>query len=108
MFYHQGIYGVGDGTGGYERLLEHIRTLASRPDTFDELGRFSRQFVLDHFSVESVSARLSEFCRSAVSRAPRLEVALADGVRTAAVGIGGRLVPNVLRNVFKGWAGIAR
>jgi L-malate glycosyltransferase len=106
-FYYKGIYGIGSGSrGGYERLLVHIRTLADRPGLLDDLGQLSRQFVLDHFSIEQVSTRLSDFCKTAVSLAPRLDVAVRDGIRTAAVGVGGRFVPEGIRQRLRGRAGI--
>ena len=49
------------------------------------MGRFSRQFVERHFSVETVSARLATYCADAVADVPRRSVAFADGLRTAAV-----------------------
>jgi glycosyltransferase involved in cell wall biosynthesis len=84
-FYYKGIYGQGDGSASNERLLADIRGLAERPDRLRGLGEFSRQFVLQHFSLETVSGRLAEFCRGAVAAKPRLQVAVADGIRTAAV-----------------------
>ncbi len=85
FFYYKGIYGIGDGNSNSRRLIEDIRSLAQYPDKLNELGTFSRQFVLNHFSLEKVSARFSEFCRYAVDIKPRLLVEAADGLRTAAV-----------------------
>ena len=84
-FYHDGIYGRGDGGPDNTRLLADIRALAVQPALFPALGEFSRQFVLRHFSLETVSAQLAEFCRSAVTETPRLWTAAVDGLRTAGV-----------------------
>ena len=84
-FLYKGIYGRGDGSPGNARLAADIRGLAEHPEQLAALGEFSRQFVLRHFSLETVSARLAEFCRGAVTEVPRLHVAAADGLRTAVV-----------------------
>lgn len=84
-FFYKGIYGTGDGDISNARLVADIRRLAEHLDQLPALGAFSRQFVVRHFSLETVSARLAEFCRSAVAEAPRVDIALADGLRTAGV-----------------------
>jgi len=84
-FLYRGIYGRGDGTPGNVRLAADIRELAEHPERLASLGEFSRQFVVRHFSLETVSASLAEFCQGAVTEVPRLRVAAADGLRTAIV-----------------------
>ncbi|MEA3274492.1 MAG: glycosyltransferase family 4 protein [Pseudomonadota bacterium] len=84
-FYRQGMFGRGDGDLGNARLVENISVLAGKPGEFSALGEFSRQFVVHHFSLESVSARLSVFCRAAVAELPGLHVSAADALRTAAI-----------------------
>jgi glycosyltransferase involved in cell wall biosynthesis len=85
-FYYKGIYGRGDGDIGNLRLTADIRELAEQPDRLLELGLFSREFVLQHFSLKTVAARLEEFCRNAATdEPPRFHVTAADGIRTAAV-----------------------
>jgi L-malate glycosyltransferase len=97
-FYYTGFYGVGEGKAGNERLATDVLTVASQRERFGELGQFSRDFVITHFSVEAVGTRLERFCRKVAAEVPRLDLALADGVRTAAVVLSRRLVPDVLRN----------
>jgi L-malate glycosyltransferase len=97
-FYYRGFYGVGEGKAGNERLATDVLTVASQRERFGELGQFSRDFVITHFSVEAVGTRLERFCRKVAAEVPRLDLALADGVRTAAVVLSRRLVPDVLRN----------
>jgi len=84
-FYYKGIFGIGDGNPCNTRLVADIRDLAEHPALRQTLGKFSRQFVVRHFSLETVCGRLAEFCRGAVIEKPRLHVAAADGLRTAAV-----------------------
>ncbi len=84
-FYYKGIYGLGNDSPGNARLVADIRGLAEHPAQRSALGQFSRQFVVRRFSMEVVCARLEEFCRGAVTKAPKLHVIVADGLRTAAV-----------------------
>ena len=84
-FYYKGIYGRGDGGHGNTRLVADIQGLVERSDQLPALGAFSRQFILQHFSMEKVSARLAKFCHDAVAEVPPLHVVAADGLRTAAV-----------------------
>lgn len=84
-FYYTGIYGRADGNLNNGRLIADIRGLAEHPDRLPAIGQFSRQFVLKHFSLETVSAQLAEIYRSAAAERPRLRVSAVDGLRTAAV-----------------------
>lgn len=84
-FYDKGIYGRGDGTLTNTRLIADIREFAEHPDQLVALGKFSRQFVVRHFSLETVSTRFAEFCRTVVAETPSFRVTIADGLRTAAV-----------------------
>lgn len=84
-FYYKGIYGHGDGDPGNAGLTAQLRELVARPDSFPALGQLSREFVVRHFSLESVSAQLAVIFQDAVTDVPKLHVAIADGVRTAAL-----------------------
>ena len=84
-FYYKGIYGVGDGTSGNAKLTNDIKELAENPTRLPALGRFSRQFVVKHFSLEAGSATLSELCRAAASETVNASRAAADGLRTMAI-----------------------
>jgi L-malate glycosyltransferase len=83
FFYHNGIYGQGDGSPGH--LLSDIRQLAEHPEGLAELGDFSRQFVVLHFSLNDVAAQLAELCRVAVTEQPRIYIDASDALRTAAI-----------------------
>jgi glycosyltransferase involved in cell wall biosynthesis len=85
FFYRTGIYGIGDGNGANAELTTIIRELAERADLLPALGEFSRQFAVRHFSLEAVSAKLSDLCQAAASETVNLRVAIADGIRTMAV-----------------------
>ena len=80
-FYYKGIYGLGNGTASNAHLVADIRRLSESPELRAALGLFSRQFVVRHFSLETVCARLDEFCRDAVARVPWLPFVAADGLQ---------------------------
>jgi glycosyltransferase involved in cell wall biosynthesis len=83
-FYHKGFYGIGNGQGD-DSLESSIRMLAEKPERFAPLGKFSRRFVEQRFSLEVVSARLSEICTSALAQMPRYPRVAFDALRTTAV-----------------------
>jgi glycosyltransferase involved in cell wall biosynthesis len=84
-FYYKGIYGMGDGSPNNARLIADIRRLAEHPEQRSALGAFSRHFIMRHFALETVSARLAEFCRCGLAEGTRFRVAAVDGIRTAGV-----------------------
>lgn len=83
-FYYKGMYGVGD-RGRQNSLLADIQWLLNNSCQWSALGEFSRQFVVQHFSIETVSSRLAHFCQSAMNESPKRSAILADGIRTAAI-----------------------
>lgn len=99
--YYKGTYGIGDGDPGNARLVAVIRAFAGCPGRLLEMGDFSRQFVIRHFSLEKVSAEFSAFCCAAVAERPRFHVACRDGIRTALIRFGGRFVPDLIRQRVK-------
>jgi hypothetical protein len=101
-FYYKGIYGLGDGQPGNARLLADVRGLATRPDQFSALGRFSREFVLRHFSVEAVGERLAQFLEAAIALPQRRGKAAVDGLRTALVGVAGTVAGGDIRRRVAG------
>jgi glycosyltransferase involved in cell wall biosynthesis len=84
-FLYDGIYGRGHRERDKHALAMAVRRLAERPDEREALGRFSRRFVVDNFSLESVAARLARFYDRAVQAMPARRVRFADSVRTAAI-----------------------
>jgi len=83
-FYYYGIYGIGDGSQSNSRLINDIRALAEG-GTLTELGEFSRQFVGKYFALQTVCAQLDQFCRNAVVERRQPFVAVAQGLRMAAL-----------------------
>lgn len=100
-FFYKGIYGKGDGSPDNSRLVGDIRSLAKFPEQLPALGEYARQFVLKHFTIKDVSAGLSNLLVSAAAELPRFHVSLSDGIRTAAIGLGRRFVPDNLRRRVK-------
>jgi L-malate glycosyltransferase len=84
-FYYRGMYGLGDGDLDNIQLVANIREFAQNPSRLLGLGEFSRQFVIKHFSLEVVCARLAHLCRDTVADIPAFRFALVDGFRTAAI-----------------------
>jgi glycosyltransferase involved in cell wall biosynthesis len=84
-FYHTGIYGRGDGRPDNARLVADIRGLAERPEKLAELGAFSRRFVEQRFSLETVGAQLASYCVDAASDVSGRAAGFVDGLRTAAI-----------------------
>ena len=91
-FYDRGIYGLGDGSRGHQPLATRIERLAHGPDRMRSIGGFSREFVLKHFSLETVADALDGYLRNAVLASPPFHARAADELRTAAILLGRRLV----------------
>ena len=84
-FYYKGIYGLGNCGSDNTQLVNDIRSLAVNPEQLPTLGKFSRNFILQYFSLEAICAKLSNICFAATEERTRLYVDIADGIRTAAV-----------------------
>jgi L-malate glycosyltransferase len=70
-FLWQGFYGVGDGRPGTARLASQLRQLLQDGARRWELGAFSRQFVVERFSLERAAARLEGiYQRTRLEQAP--------------------------------------
>lgn len=85
FFYYKGMYGIGDGNPDNAQLAAAIRALATDGEKRARLGEMSRAFVAEHYSLETVSARLARFSTVAVTNPARMHTAVADGLRTAAI-----------------------
>ena len=85
MFLYSGMYGLGCGATGGERLAEQLLGLAKDCDRLAMLGPFGREFVERHFALERVCGQLHRFLTAtATSRASRV-VRLVETIRTSAV-----------------------
>lgn len=94
QFYYKGIYGRGDGDPDNERLIGDIRALIETSDKLQVLGKFSREFVVEHYSLETVSAQLDGFYRGAVAELLPVHIAFGEGLRTGIISIlEGKVVP---------------
>jgi glycosyltransferase involved in cell wall biosynthesis len=86
FFYHAGMYGLGNNDPGNAQLIATVSSLIQQFDKLQDLGLFSRDFVVKHFSLEAVSARFAGFCRHTVETDSfSWPTALLEGARTAAV-----------------------
>jgi glycosyltransferase involved in cell wall biosynthesis len=107
-FYYKGMYGIDNNTRKMA-LVNAIRYLAENPHQLPLLGEFSRQFILKHFSLETVSSGLSAILEAAVASPRRFPVAATDGLRTAAVWLRQRrFMPHSWNTALKTLAGGAR
>ncbi|HSI61276.1 MAG TPA: glycosyltransferase family 4 protein [Ideonella sp.] len=85
LFLHQGMYGTGDDDPGNARLSSNIRSLVLNLAGLPALGAFSRRFVEANFSLEAVSLKLAQLCRSALAHAPSPHGSAFDALRTGLV-----------------------
>jgi glycosyltransferase involved in cell wall biosynthesis len=87
LFLQQGWYGVGDGTGGAERLAAVLRQLVHDPARRASLGAYGRHLAVERFSLaRAATVQLEIYC-DALDRARsarRLVAEAAEGVRSAA------------------------
>ena len=84
-FYHRGIYGRGDGDPGNNRFASILAELAGSEARRLELGRNCRRWVVEHFSLESVSRELAGCFRDALANPPDVTVRVVDAFRTTAI-----------------------
>jgi Glycosyltransferase len=104
FFYHKGIYGLGDGPSGSDRLTADIAALAMAPDEFSALGRFGRDFVVKYYSLRVVAAELDQFIRESARIDTPLRNVILDGIRTSSVVFGQKLVARVRSPRFSAMA----
>lgn len=100
-FFYKGIYGVGDGSLDGSAFAEDLRMLAESRNEWEALGKFSRDFVVGHFGLESVASGFADLCRATVAEGTRLSVAAADGLRTAAFILAGQVLPKRIRTALR-------
>jgi glycosyltransferase involved in cell wall biosynthesis len=85
QFYFRGIYGRGDGDPNNAHLTSLLAGLADDAAQCLQLGAFSRAWILEHFSLETVSAQLVECFRDAIENPPDIADSVRDTLRTAAI-----------------------
>jgi glycosyltransferase involved in cell wall biosynthesis len=94
LFLEQGFYGVGDGTGGAERLTEILRSLVADVQARRTLGEYGRRLVVERFSLQKAAETQEQIYTTALAER-RLHHAVvshaADGARSAAGLVGHKL-----------------
>lgn len=95
-FLWQGFYGVGTGLGN-DPLVAQLRSLvASEPDR-RELGGFGRKVVREHFALGPTADRLEGLYNRVLAAPTKRPSAVAEGVRTLALGAGSAMMPGGVR-----------
>jgi glycosyltransferase involved in cell wall biosynthesis len=87
LFLRQGWYGIGEGTGGGQRLAPILRELVTNPQRRASLGAYGRRLAVERFSLQRAAVVQEEIYREALNLArSRFRVArqVADGTRSAA------------------------
>ena len=87
LFLQQGWYGVGDGTGGFERLSAILRGLVADPAKRDSLGAYGRDLAVGRFSLQRAATVQESIYRAAHEQRASTARAAADGLRSA-LGLG--------------------
>ena len=100
-FYYRGIYGIGDEDEDNKNLISNIRSLAVSQEFRLALGVYSRQFMMEHFSLEKVCSNLERFYTLAILKERKFVVTVVDGLRTAVLfGLRNR-IPKIVRIYLK-------
>ncbi len=87
LFLHQGWYGLGDGTGGADRLTGHLLRLIDDPPLRARLGRYGRELAVERFSLQHAARTQEDIYRRAVAdrrSGARLLPRTVEGARSAA------------------------
>jgi len=87
QFLHTGFYGSGHGAQGADLLAQAIRQFAAQPQPqqLRGLGEFSREFVVQHYSLEVISQQLNDVCVAARAEPKRVPRMVFDALRTTAI-----------------------
>jgi hypothetical protein len=84
-FFHTGFYGSGHGAQGADLLVQALRQFAGQPQQLQGLGEFSREFVVERFSLEVISRQLNDVCVVALAAPRRMPRTVMDALRTTAI-----------------------
>ncbi|MGA3565120.1 glycosyltransferase [Melissospora conviva] len=96
-FLRAGFYGVGDGDLAAAPLAAQLAGLTGDAGLRQRLGQWSRQFVLDRFSLKTAADTLTEVYAAALSRAPGALRRHRSALRIAAHRSAAELAPGGLR-----------
>ena len=83
LFLEQGWYGIGDGTGGADRLTAVLHQLIDDPRLREQLGGYGRELAVERFSLQRAARTQEEIYRSAAA-VPGVAGQTRDGLRSAA------------------------
>jgi hypothetical protein len=100
LFLQQGWYGVGEGTGGFERLSAILRALVADPARRAELGAYGRELAVERFSLQRAATVQESVYRTAHEQRASTARTAADGLRSA-LGLGAYKVRRKLQR-FRG------
>lgn len=70
LFLYQGFYGLGDDARGADRLARQIEGLLTNPKRMNDLGRFGRQIVVDHFSLDEAVRTQCDIYHTVLGKPP--------------------------------------
>lgn len=106
-FHYNGIFGRGESNPFSAGLPNDIRKFAKNPAALPEIGRFSRQFVVERYSLEAAAKQLAEAYQATLDDRAPIGAALFDAFRSAAVGaMEGKLIPYwTLRKLYHDYGG---
>ena len=82
-FLQNGMFGIGQGARDNLEMTAAFRTLAQVPQMRRALGRFGRDFVVEHHGLEAVGDGLARFCRAVASARAPMGQTLRDVCRTS-------------------------
>ncbi|MGR9108638.1 MAG: glycosyltransferase family 4 protein [Gammaproteobacteria bacterium] len=99
-FLYNGIYGYGNGSPDNEQIAEDILSFVRDIDTLQDIGSFSRDFVVRHFSLETVTTQLHNYLTAAINQRPSFAMILTDAIRTSAVYVRDRVF--MWRSILQG------
>lgn len=84
-FYERGLFGVGQGSPGSDRLVAAIEQFVADVHRRSASAALGLRFVREHFSLERVCDHLNALCAAAVADPPTRRERVFDGLRTAAI-----------------------
>ncbi|MCY1138183.1 glycosyltransferase family 4 protein [Actinoplanes sp. Pm04-4] len=101
LFLEQGWYGIGDGTGGPDRLAAILRQVIGDAALRERLGRYGRELAVERFSLQRAARVQEDIYRTAV-------VSAADGGQTrAGLRSAAGLISYKVRRRYEGMRGTA-
>lgn len=85
FFYTKGLFGEGDGRSGSDLLVADMSRLGKSPEERRSLGRFARNFVEQHYSIDAIGRDLNDILASAGTDLFSFKDVIYDTFRTASL-----------------------